>query len=108
MTNTFTITMQMSHYLAVRKIIYYVTKVFDKQMRISLVAGIPNNLKIYFSHEESFQHLVMLQHSALASFPCSPVNPKVTSRKGASSSQNLVSPTFKMTTDQDKAGNYIS
>lgn len=108
MTNTFAIKMQMSHYLVVRKIIYYVTKVFDKQMRISPVAGMPNNLKIYFSHGESFQHVVMLRHSTLASSPCSPVNPKVTSHKGASSSQNLVGPTSNMTTDQDKAGNHIS
>ena len=64
MPNTFAVKMQTLYHLVVRKVIsfYSITKVLDKQnlVRTGPVAGIPDNLKTYFSHRESFQPLVML------------------------------------------------
>lgn len=84
-------------YLVVGKIIYNITKFSDKQkfMRIGSVAGIPKNLKMYFSPGEFSQYFVVLQHTTSASSPSSSVNSKLASCKPASSSQSLVCPAPK-------------
>lgn len=64
-------------------------------MRIGSVAGIPKNLKMYFSPGEFSQYFVVLQHTTSASSPSSSVNSKLASCKPASSSQSLVCPAPK-------------